>query len=154
RRLAGLDRLEAPVQVAQEIVVKTGADAPGVAQAASRLLHAQEERAEAHARALRIAEAADHEFLARRALHLEPVGAASRARERRAPLAHDAFEPALARLREEGFSLPDHVLADAQHGGIAAADESHERAFSLLQGHAREAPSVLMEKIEDEVDEL
>src|SRR5215831_4571603 len=100
-RLVRLQGFQAAPQVAQQIVVESRADPSRVAKTFSLLLHAEQQRAEADSRSLRVGEAADHELLTRRALALEPVGAAAGSCERLAPLADDSFEPALAGLAVE-----------------------------------------------------
>ena len=62
----------------ERLLVEAAADAAGEAQVPGLVVDAEQERADAGARALRIGPAADDELLALRALELDPGGAAPR----------------------------------------------------------------------------
>ena len=87
-------RVEPRAQVEQQRRVEAGADLAGEHEVVA-LEVADEQRAEAHARALRIGESADHQFLRRLALHLEPGLRAAVFVRRVAALGDHAF-PSLA----------------------------------------------------------
>ena len=70
--LRDLERVEPRAQLEQQLRVEAGADLAGEDEVVAVVV-ADEQRAEADARALRIGEAADDELLRRLALHLQPV---------------------------------------------------------------------------------
>ena len=78
RRASRGRRVERLLQRASVPLVEAAADAAGDSAAAVLVVDAEQERADAGARALRIGEAADHELLALRALELDPGRAAPR----------------------------------------------------------------------------
>src|SRR5262249_55565398 len=105
RRRRNLERVEPRAQIAQQFRVEAGADPSGeheILTIARRLALrtprvsrrgeiADEQRAEADARTLRIGEAANDELLAGFDLHLEPVRRAAMLVARPASLRDDAF---------------------------------------------------------------
>ena len=82
------------LQIQQEPGVEAGADFSGKDEIAAFVV-ADEQRAKADARALRIGEPADDEFLRHLALHLQPVFRAAMLVRRASPFGDHAF-PALA----------------------------------------------------------
>ena len=98
RKRTGLDRqrVELAAQVEQDVLVEAAAHIARIAQLAVPIIRAQQQRADAAARALRVGIAADHEFLAVTALELDPLLAAARRVGRAAPLADHAFQAQLA----------------------------------------------------------
>ena len=87
-------RIEARAQVEQQLRVEAGADLAGKHEVLAFVV-ADEQRAEADARALRIGKAADDELLRRLALHLQPVLRAAMLVRRAAAFRDHAF-PAFA----------------------------------------------------------
>src|SRR5687767_4637050 len=90
RRLRDFERVEPRAQVEQQLCVETGADLAGKDEVLSFVI-ADEQGAEADARALRIGEPADYELLRRLAFHLEPQRRAPLLVGRAAALGDDAF---------------------------------------------------------------
>ncbi len=89
-----LDRVEPPAQVEQQLRIEAGADLSREHQVRPVVV-ADQQRAEADARALRIGESADDELLRRLAFHLQPVLRAAVFVGRAAPFGDHAF-PSLA----------------------------------------------------------
>src|SRR3954447_10388712 len=123
-RLVRLERVELLAQVRQRPGVEPGADLAGVAQDAV-LVVADEQRAEADARALRLGEAADHDLLLEEALELEPVTRAAGAVRRIGALGDHAL-PAL-RARALVRRSRRAVQRLAQREGVARHDDVLER---------------------------
>ncbi|KAG0771200.1 hypothetical protein G6F22_016691 [Rhizopus arrhizus] len=106
----------------QALAVEAGADLAGVAQCAVVLVHGQQQRAQALARALRRGVADDDELLAAAALDLQPVIAATRHVGGGLALGDDAFQPHLAggrhqigRCLVERFTEPQMVVVACGH---------------------------------------
>ena len=108
RRLRDLERVQPRAQIEQQLRVEAGADLAGEDEVVP-LEVADEQRAQADARALRIGEPADHELLRRLALHLQPVRRAAVLVRRVAPLRDDAL-PALA-----ARALPRLRIVERRH---------------------------------------
>ena len=90
---------------------------------------ADEQRAEADARALRIGEAADHELLRRLALHLQPVRRAAVLVRRVAPLRDDAL-PALAARALPRLRIVERARRAAAAARSGSAPSSARRSSS------------------------
>src|SRR5207253_698874 len=91
--------VELPAQVHKRLVRVAGAHLAGVAELLAVVaVIAHEQRAQAHARALRVREATDHELLPAHAFDLHPAVAASADVAALCVLADDALLPLLARL--------------------------------------------------------
>ena len=73
-RLVRSVRAKLLAQVAQRLLAEARAHVAGVTQLAIRVMHTQQQRADAGARPFRIRVATDHEFLPPSALELDPVG--------------------------------------------------------------------------------
>ena len=134
-----LERFQAGVEIAQGAIVKAGADLAGVAQRLDRVVHAEQQSAEADARSGRIGEAGDDEFLALGALDLEPRACAPRAVRIVAAFCNDSFQSRRAGFGEELFALVDPVLAVAQDRlgvfSCAAGEKFFQETFALDQRH-------------------
>src|SRR5256885_1102341 len=78
RRSGRLRGGQAAPQALQALRGEAGADLAREGEPPLALVDADEQRAQAHARALRVREAADHELLPQEALHLEPGARAAR----------------------------------------------------------------------------
>src|SRR5262245_15684709 len=70
-RLWNLQRVETTTEIEEHLGVEPRSDLPGEDEIVA-LEHPDEQRAEAHAPALRIGEAADHQLRRRLAFHLQP----------------------------------------------------------------------------------
>ena len=106
---------------------------------------ADEQRAEADARALRIGEAADDELLRRLALHLQPVLRAAMLVRRAAPLGDHAF-PALA-----PGALPRLARRRAARRAASAASNGSvlQQRASIFERQRRHGSSVQPQDVED-----
>ena len=118
-----LERVEPRAQVEQQLGVEAGADLAGEHEIVLFEV-ADQQRAQADARALRIGEAADDELLRRLALHLQPVRRAAVLVRRVAPLGDDAL-PSLAHARSHGFGSSSAV--DALQRRLEAAARAATR---------------------------
>ena len=151
RRRGDLERVEPRAQVEQQLRVEARADLAGEHEVVA-LEVADEQRAQADARALRIGEAADDELLARLALHLQPVRRAAVLVGRVAPLGDDALPalgaralPRLAARRaaaraaaaaRSGSALEQRAaLVERQRGHVAAVEPEHVE--HVVAGRAR-----------------
>src|SRR6185437_17147874 len=83
------------------------------------VMNAQQQRAEARPRALRIGIAADDELLPHPALDLLPAATAHRLVCRRRALGDDAFEAHAAGLRKERRPVAFDVIAEANERRVA-----------------------------------
>src|SRR6185503_5105338 len=110
-RLLGRDRIERLLDGGERLLVEAAADAAGVAQVPGLVVDAEQERADARARALRIGPAADHELLPLRALQLDPGRAASGHVRRVGPLADHPLETHAAGVLEQLLRARVEVLA-------------------------------------------
>lgn len=114
-------------------MVEAGADLAGVAQrAAAVVVVADQQRAEAGARAGRVGPATDHQLLGADALELEPVrragpGPVGRVR----PLGDQPFPPALAGLPQVGLAVG--VAVGAEPDRVAGPHAALEQAFAAAQ---------------------
>ena len=111
---------------------EAGADAARVDEAAVAIVHAQQQRAELGAGALRIGVAADHELLPRHALDLQPCLPAPGGVGRVLPLRHDALEAHAAGPLVDLRARRVEVLgvADAGRAGRGAAARAPSSARS------------------------
>src|SRR4029078_1996642 len=80
-------------------------------EAAVAVVDSEEQRAQAHARPFGLGEAADHKFLPRQALDLEPRSRAGGLVGSVAALRNDAFVAQPAGLLVELFARSRHVIA-------------------------------------------
>ncbi len=116
-------------------------------------MHAQQQRAEAGARALRVGIATDHELLPLPALELDPVGRPAGPVGRRHALADHALE---AEPASRGDQLAGRCLERVAEAHRIAAGLGHERAQRLPALCQRQAPQVMaveegqIEDIEDQ----
>src|SRR6185369_17904501 len=145
-RLALLAFDELLVQCRERVLVETGADLARVAELAA-VVDAQQQSTESGARTLRLGKAADHHFLAARALHLDPVARPlAIVVERIGALADGAFEAQGAGLLEELFAVADCLRSDA-NGADAVADYAPQEPLALRQGHATQVVAIEMDDI-------
>ncbi len=138
-------------------VVEPAPDAPGVAERALPVVHAEQEGAEAAARAGRIREAADDELLAAAALALDPRACAPAGVRVAGALGDHALEPLQAGLGEDVAAEPLDVVAVAHHAvhGLAAAPEQLlQPALALHQRQRAQVLAVLEQQVEGDVGEV
>ena len=149
------ERVETAAQVRRSPAGEAGADLADVDQLAVGIVHAEEQRADAAAPALRVGEAADDELLLLDALGLLPAAPATGHVGRVAPLRDDALERHAARVTEERLAVARDVIAVAQRR-VRAVASSSARSASLRSssGAAGEVAAVEVQEIEDEVDRL
>ena len=113
-RVGTLQRCQAARQRGEPVLVETGAHLARVLElAAGRVVHAEQQRAEAGPRAARRGVADDHEVLLLAALELDPGLGAARLVDRIGALADQPLEPELARLVEHLGRVAFQVLAEA-----------------------------------------
>src|SRR5260221_11260499 len=138
-------------------MIEAGADPAGIAQFAAVVVVAEEQRAEALARAAGIAEADDDELLAIAAFDLEPAPAAARHIGRVALLGDDAFEGVGAGVLEEFRTARILVIAIAQDAArdVAglAGDEALQRRFAVDERHPEEVAVSDLEQAEAVIDD-
>src|ERR1051326_1089336 len=103
RRAIALSSLEPVAEVSEGARIEAGADLAGVDEHTVVMI-ADEERAKPLARAGRVRETADHEFLLVHALELEPVRRAGVLVGGRRVLGDDALESTLAGVPPRGFA--------------------------------------------------
>src|SRR5215471_710742 len=150
-----LERAQPARELPQRLFREACADLPRVDQAAL-LVHAGEERPQAHPRAFRIGVAPDDDLLPLGAFDLEPL-AASRAAIGRVPqLGHDALETVPAGLGEEGGAVAHHMIAvaDGARRITHRSEQIGEEAFAVLQACPHQIEPVQVQEVEDEVGEL
>jgi hypothetical protein len=128
-------------------------DPAGVYEPAVGVVVPEQERADKRAAALGVGPADDHKFLPVEAFGLEPQPALSRAVTGIEPLRHDALEPESAGMPTERRPLPDLVVA-VPDGVIPAIEKSGKTAFAGGQRERHQVPTIEVEKVEDEVDEV
>ena len=140
-------------QLAQGLFTESGTHVAGVAQRAVFAVDAQQQRADAGARALRVGVAADDEFLPLAALELDPVGGAPRHIGRVSALGDHAFQAQAARRRQyllgrrvEHRAEPDLVLR-------LALDDALQHLAPILQGHVAQVVAGAIGKVEQVVDD-
>ena len=149
-----LQLLQARVEARQRGVVEAAADAPGVAQRAVLVVHADEEGAEAAARPGRLGEAADDELLPAAALGLEPRARAPAGVRAAGALGHDALELLQAGLLEDGAAAALDVVAEPHRAvQLAAAplEQPLQPALALLERQLAQVLTVLEEQVEGDV---
>src|SRR4029453_3475174 len=135
RRRISLALDEKRIELAQRGGVEAGPHFAGVTQL-SVDVHAQQQGAEAFARATRVSVAANYHLLAPRALHLDPIpgpGAVVIVRIRR--FAHRPLETERARLFEEFAAMTLNFRTDT-HGADAVADDIAQQPLALPPGGA------------------
>ena len=136
-------RVEPRSQIQQELCVEAGADLPGKHEIAAFVV-ADEQRAQADARALRIGEPAHDELLRRLALHLQPVLRAAMLVRRASPLGDHAF-PALAPGALPRFLVVEQL--DAPHRALER--QLLQERPSLFERQGGHDPSVQPQDVED-----
>src|SRR5260221_8782125 len=134
-------------------MIEAGADPAGIAQFAAVVVVAEEQRAEALARAAGIAEADDDELLAIAAFDLEPAPAAARHIGRVALLGDDAFEGVGAGVLEEFRTARILVIAIAQDAARLAGDEALQCRLAVNEPHPEEVAVAEIEEVEAVIDE-
>ena len=126
----------------ERLLREASPDLAGVAQRATRVVAAEQQRAEMPARAGRFGIAADHELLARHALDLEPCARSARAVRRLRALADHALDAELARVREEARAAAAHVVVVAQAARVRAGrNVSRSAALRSSNGSSRRSRS-------------
>jgi hypothetical protein len=157
-REGGVRQLEGgqlPAQLPQQGLGKTGTDLSGEDQL-RRIVVApvipDEQRAQALARALRLGVTADDEFLAADAFGFQPARAAAAAVGLAPALGHDPFEPAAARLFQEGLPVSHHVIGklDGKPGG-GGGDQVFERRLACLERLPPQVAAIEVQQIENVV---
>jgi hypothetical protein len=132
-------------------MIEARADIAGVAQHAVVVMDPEQQRADAGARALRIGEAADDEFLAPAAFQFDPVGRAARDIAGVAPLADHAFEADLAG-GDDQFIRPGAEFGREPHlVGFGLLEHLFEHRAAVDQRHLAQVVAVEVRNIEQEV---
>src|SRR5579875_1129150 len=148
-RAALLQGVEAPAQVGEDGAGEPGADLARVAQA-SPFVVADEEGAQAGAAAAGLGEPADHQLLAGRALHLEPVGRAAGGVGGVGPLGDDPLPSLAAGMLQVGLAVPVAVGGEPEPAVAPEGDGGPEQG---LAGSQRQTGGVLALQVE-EVEEV
>ncbi len=131
------DRGERLLHRGERLLVEAAADAAGEAQVPGLVVDAEQQRADAGARALRVGPAADHELLALRALELDPGRAAPRHVGRVGALADHPLEAHPAGVLEQLLRARVEVLAEADALLQRRAVEQPRRARRAARPAAR-----------------
>src|SRR5687767_11495724 len=137
---------------AEALVVEAGADLAGIHQLARLLVHAQDDRAEARARAFRRGIAGDDEVLPQPALELDPALGAAGGVDRFRLLADQPFEAELARVLEHLGGAAGQVLAEAH--AIAAFEHFLQARLALAQAELALVLAVEERRVEHVVHDL
>ena len=123
----------------ERLLVEAAADAAGEAQVPGLVVDAEQERADAGARALRVGPAADDELLPLRALELDPGRAAARDVGRVGALADHSLEAHPAGVLQQLLRARVEVLAEADALAAAARARAPRRARHAARPAARRA---------------
>ena len=153
RRLLHRERLHPGEQIVHRPGIEAGADLAGVAQRSIRLVHAQQQRAEA-ARLLAGQPADDDEFLPVQALDLGPGGTApADGIGRVRALGDDALQPLRAEAGEQLLAGAGDMLGIMERGG-RAFEQCGEALLAFDVGEGGEILAVRLQQIEGEEGKL
>src|SRR6185369_4482650 len=141
-RFAGLEPRETLLQRAQGKLVEARADLTRIAQrAATRLVHAEQQRTETRPRAGRVRVTDDDELLPLQTLHLQPTARALLAIWVVGALRDDAFEPEPAYLAQKDVAAFFDVLAVTEHIALPVEQRGQQR-LPIAQRCAAQIPTV------------
>ncbi|MNF80733.1 hypothetical protein D3C84_629830 [compost metagenome] len=155
RRLFHLQRLELFMEAAQRCLVEPGADLAGVAQlAAIALMQPQQQRPEGLARALRLGETNNDEFLPVLAFEFDPVAAAPRDIGRPQALADQPLHVHLAGGVEQGAGLLVKRLGEAQQRLSTGLEHGRQRGPTFFDRHLAQVHAIEVWQIEQVVENV
>ena len=151
RILLRLERLQSQEDFFERFLIEAGAGLANVNQASTRVVQAEDKRAEIFATALRIGVASNDAFLALRDLDLKPVGRPLFFVSAAALLGNDAFQSAPLGCFEKVEAFLGIVVGKLNHS--TSHDFLLQQPLAFVQRNATQVESIEVKKIESVVDD-
>ncbi|MNQ80682.1 hypothetical protein D3C85_956730 [compost metagenome] len=155
RRLFHLQGLELIMEAAQGRLVEPGADFAGITQlAVIVIMQSQQQRPEGMARAFRLGETDDDEFLSMLAFELDPIAAAPGYIGRPLAFADQPFHVHLAGAVEQGAGLLAKRLGETQQRLLTGIEHRRQRSSTLFDRHLAQVHAIEVRQVEQVVENV